>query len=82
MQNQIYLKELIEHLKKQFEEHGDLPIYFEDDGRIGKETMLPKVNKIYTHKTYGFLNDGSLEVEDENLYEVDLDKPIIKAILI
>lgn len=79
---QVYLKQLIEHLQKQLEEHGDLPIYFNDDGRIGRETMLPKPYKIYTHKSYGFLTEGSLDVEDEDLYKVDLEKPIVKTIIV
>ncbi len=82
MDEQIHLKQLIEHLQKQLKEHGDLPVYFEDDGLIGKETILPKPYKIYTHKYYRFLREGPLDIEDEDLYEVDLTKPIVKGIII
>ncbi|WP_342488554.1 hypothetical protein MKX67_18430 [Cytobacillus sp. FSL W7-1323] len=79
---QVYLKQLIEHLESQLDEHGDLPVCYCDDALIGKETGLPIPSKIYSYKSYDLLNSDSLDVLDENLYDVDLEKPIIKAIIV
>lgn len=79
---QIRLKQLIDHLQKQYEEHGDLPVYYCNDALIGKETCLPKPSKIYSYKSYDMLTSDSLDIEDGDLHDVNLEKPIIKGIII
>ena len=85
MEKQIKLSQLIVHLQEQFKEHGDLPIYYCDDAIIGKQRHLPKAVKIYSYKSYGMydmLSSGNLEEKDEDLYDVNLEKPIIKGMII
>ncbi|MBL4951101.1 hypothetical protein JK635_02450 [Neobacillus sp. YIM B02564] len=82
MEEQIKLKQLIEHLQKQLKEHGNLPVYYCDDAVIGKQSWLPKAVKIYSYKSYDMLNSGNLEEKDEDLYDVNLEKPIIKGIIV
>lgn len=79
---QIYLKQLIDHLQKQLEEHGDLPVYYCDDARIGEQNYLPEPSKVYSYKSHDMLNNDSLDIQDKDLYDVNLAKPIIKAIII
>ncbi|OAK70158.1 hypothetical protein ABB05_12885 [Lederbergia galactosidilytica] len=76
------LSQLIEHLQNQLEEHGDLPIYYCDDARIGKQTYLPEACKIYSYKSIDLLNYGKLDEVNEDLYDVNLKKPIIKGLIV
>lgn len=39
---QVYLKDYIEHLQKQLEEHGNLPVYYEEDDFYQPKEMLGK----------------------------------------
>ena len=84
------ISEMIETLQELQEEHGDLELYESDDAAIFKYQgeYKPLVCKIYSQKwedaewMKGQLSDGSLGTKDEDLYDVDLNKPIIKAVLL
>ena len=81
-EKQIHLGELIAHLQAQQEMHGDLPVYYYDDAFIGEQQQLPRVSKIFTVKEHGLLNDETCDVEDKDLYGADLDKPVVKGIIL
>ncbi|WP_440110270.1 hypothetical protein [Paenibacillus sp. QZ-Y1] len=83
------LNELIKSLQEIKEEHGDLDLYtYNDWATISKFNTLPKVNKIYSQKWEEWdrmqneLSNGDINTEDEDLYDVDLRKPIVKGLVI
>ena len=83
--------EMIEKLQEIKNEHGDLEIYeYTDWATVAKfkSSLTPRVAKIYSQKWEGYehmqnqLSDGNLDENDEDLHDVDLNKPIVKGLLI
>lgn len=82
--------ELIKKLEEIKEKHGDLDVYTSDDARIFKynSEYSPQVRKIYTQKWEDAehmrdeLSDGNIEEKNEDLYDVNLNKPIFTAVLL
>lgn len=80
--DQLTLKKLIEHLQNTYKEHGNVPVYATDDARVFEASYYPTVQKIYSYKEYDMLNTGGLKEKDEELYDVNLEKPIIVGLVL
>ena len=84
--------EMIKALQDIEKEHGDLEIYeYTNMATVAKYegySLRPRVDKIYSQKwehaawMRDELSNGELEEADEELYDVDLTKPIVKGVLI
>jgi hypothetical protein len=85
------ISEMIERLKTIQAEHGDLELYeYTDYATIMKRenAYLPRVDKIHYKKHDDFqslvneLHNEDINVNDEDIYDVDLSKPIVKGVVI
>ena len=85
----LKISEMIKYLQNIQEEHGDLDLYtYTDLATVQKYSYQPKVYKIYSQKwedaehMRNELSNGDLNERDEDLYDVDLTKPIVKGLVI
>lgn len=84
------VSEMITKLEKIQKEHGDLELYCVDDCRIYEcnSNYSATVKKLYYQKwedteyMRDVLADDDVNIKDEDLDDVDLTKPIIKAVII
>ncbi|OMD67632.1 hypothetical protein BSK50_30020 [Paenibacillus odorifer] len=83
------ISEYIEALQKIKEEHGDLDMFeYNDWATISRVGFLPKPQKIYSQKWLdadymkGELSNGNIDIEDKDLYDVNIKKPIIFGVVI
>ncbi|MCM3109929.1 hypothetical protein [Lederbergia lenta] len=84
------IEEMINRLQEIKDKHGNLDIYECDDAFIYKHDgkYRPRTVKLYHQKweddepMRDELSDGNLEEDDCDLYDVDLGRPIFKAVLI
>ncbi|AAU85056.1 hypothetical protein BCBBV1cgp9 [Bacillus phage BCASJ1c] len=85
------ISQMIKQLQDIKEEHGDLDLYeYSDIATIIKRenAYLPRVDKIHykKHADYPSLKDElhneDLSVSDENIYDIDLSRPIVKGVVI
>lgn len=84
------ISELIIKLQKLKSEHGDLEVYETTDCDVIKydTEFRPKAVKLYHQKwedadyMKDCLSDGNLDESDAELHDVDVKRPIIKAIII
>ncbi|WP_405169335.1 hypothetical protein [Paenibacillus sp. FSL H3-0286] len=86
---QIKISEYIDTLQKIKEEHGDLGMFeYNDYATISKVSYLPKPQKIYSQKWVDAdymkneLSNARIDIEDKDLYNVNLKKPIIIGVVI
>ena len=84
------ISQLIRKLQSIQEEHGDLELYIPDDAFIYKydSEFGSEVKKMYYRKWEDadymreYISYGDLDAKDEELYDVDLSKPIFKAVIL
>lgn len=84
------ISELITKLQQLEKEQGDIDVYETTDWDVIKYDGLyrPRVSKLYYQKWEDsdemkrYLSDGNLDEKDTELYDVDLTRPIIKAVII
>jgi hypothetical protein len=82
------LDELIKFLQEQRETHGNLPLYSEDDSLISEGYYPIGARKVYTNngdiafRIKGFLREGSLDTENEKLYDIDLSKGVVRGFIV
>lgn len=84
------ISEMIKALENIEKEHGNLEIYAEADGGTYQYSgdVYPQVVKTYYRRgedakwMKGYLDNDDFNKKDEELYDVDLTKPIIKGVVI
>lgn len=84
------ISELVKKLEMVQEEHGDLDLYIPDEAFIFKydSEFSVRVKKMYYKKWEDaeymrkFIAYGDLDEKDEELFDVDLSKPIFKAVIL
>lgn len=85
------ISEMVVKLQRKQKEHGDLDIYTFSDWLTTikyESDDLPRVAKVYHQKqgNYGLvhskLSNDDIDIADKDLHNVDLTKPIVKAIII
>lgn len=89
---QLMLKELIDSLQKAYNEYGDIPVYYRDDGWLEKaDYRFANVSKFYYYRREDedFLEDDDINLvcddvatdNDSLTYPIDSDKPVFTAML-
>ena len=82
---------MIDHLKSIQEFHGDLDVYeYTEYATIAKRenNYLPKVDKIHykKHEEFESLQDelynDDASIDDKDIYDIDLSRPIVIGVVI